>query len=324
MTEEGKGAPRHHNGTGAARGKFAAPGGRRSPAPAVPVAAPGPAPAAVGQTRRHHEAADNRKPGPLGRAAGATGLADHRVGIRAPAGTAQHRRGGGPGRAALHLERSGRLGGAALLGVVNSAISTAMLLALLWPTSSGSAASKFVARARGAERWEEVAAVAAHLGRRTMWVTVLLALLGVLAWVMVGHGDLTGGLCVGALVLGYSGYSFVRGVQFGAGQVQRATVWDVLSSAVGLVGLLTALVVGARGPALLLPLAAGYSLYAAAGWPRGAHGRPSAALRRVSWTTSCSWGSPGPWPVPASCSCPWSSPAVPTRHSAPPGSTPQR
>ena len=183
----------------------------------------------------------------------------------------------------------GRLGGAALLGVVNSAISTAMFLALLWPTSSGSAASKFVARARGAEQWEEVAAVAAHLGRRTMGVTVLLALLGVLAWVTVGHGDLTGGLCVGALVLGYSGYSFVRGVQFGAGQVQRATVWDVLSSAVGLVGLLTALVVGARGPALLLPLAVGYSVYAAAGWPRGAHGRlrPHCA---VSWTTSCPGG----------------------------------
>ena len=174
----------------------------------------------------------------------------------------------------------GRLAGAAVLGVVNSAISTAMFLSLLWPTSSGSAASKYVARARGAENWAEAAAVAAHLGRRTLGVAVLLAGVGIGAWMTVGHGDLAGGLCVAALVLGYSGYSFVRGLQFGAGQVPRATSWDITSASLGLIGLLVALAAGARGPALLLPLAAGYSLYAVAGWPRGAHGRPEPALRR--------------------------------------------
>lgn len=174
----------------------------------------------------------------------------------------------------------GRIGGPAVLGVVNSAISTAMFLSLLWPTSAGSAASKFVARARGAQRWDEAAAVARHLGGRTFAAALVLAAVGVGAWTTVGGGDLEGGLCVAALVLGYSGYSFVRGLQFGAGQVARATGWDVLSASLGLAGLLIALAAGARGTGLLLPLAAGYAVYTVAGWPRGSHGRPEAALRR--------------------------------------------
>ena len=174
----------------------------------------------------------------------------------------------------------GRLGGAAVLGVVNSAISTAMFLSLLWPTSSGSAASKYVARARGAGNYEETAAVAAHLGKRTLLVTLGLAAVGVAAWMTVGHGTFAGGLCVAALVIGYSGYSFVRGLQFGAGQVPRATSWDLTSAGLGVIGLLAALAAGARGPVLLLPLATAYGLYAVAGWPRGAHGRPEPALRR--------------------------------------------
>src|SRR3954469_17933400 len=51
----------------------------------------------------------------------------------------------------------GRVGGPAVLGVVNSAISGALFLSLLWPASSGAAASKFVARARGAGDDEEAA-----------------------------------------------------------------------------------------------------------------------------------------------------------------------
>lgn len=60
------------------------------------------------------------------------------------------------------------LAGRDAVGVVATAISTALLLSLLWPTATGSAASKFVARARGAGDVSQTQAVAAQLARRTM------------------------------------------------------------------------------------------------------------------------------------------------------------
>ena len=65
----------------------------------------------------------------------------------------------------------GRVGGPAVLGVVGSAISAAQLSTLAWPTSAGAAASKFVARARGAGDQAQAAAVAAHLARRTVAIS---------------------------------------------------------------------------------------------------------------------------------------------------------
>ncbi|GAA4347446.1 lipopolysaccharide biosynthesis protein [Angustibacter luteus] len=174
----------------------------------------------------------------------------------------------------------GRIGGPAVLGVVNSAISAALFLSLLWPASAGAAGSKFVARARGAGDFEEATVVAAHLGRRTAASTAVLALVAVAGWATIGHGGVEAGLCVAALVVGYSGYAFTRGVQFGAGQVARATYWDVTSVLLGLGGVLVALAAGVRGTALVLPLAGAYLVYTVAGYPHGVHGRPTRVLRR--------------------------------------------
>ena len=103
--------------------------------------------------------------------------------------------------------------------------STATLLTLLWPTTAGSAASKFVARAHGAGRHAEAEAVARHLRRRMVQTTALLAVVAVPVWMLVaGAPDVWGGLCVAALVIGYSGYNFARGLQFGAGQVDAPQV----------------------------------------------------------------------------------------------------
>ncbi|MFQ6172015.1 lipopolysaccharide biosynthesis protein [Oryzobacter sp. R7] len=174
----------------------------------------------------------------------------------------------------------GRLAGRAELGVVATAIAAATLLALLWPTTAGSAASKYLARARGADRPEEVRSSAAHLARRTAQTAVPLGVAGALVWVLVDHGSWAGGVCVAALTVAYAGYSFTRGVQFGVAQVPRATAWDLASVAVGLVALLALLLAGVRGPVLVLPLVLAYGLYATAGWPWGARGRPDAATRR--------------------------------------------
>lgn len=174
----------------------------------------------------------------------------------------------------------GRLAGQAELGVVASAIAAATILALLWPTSTGGAASKFLARARGAGSVDQARSVAAHLRRRMLLAVLVLAAAAIPVWVYLDGGSLTGALAVALLTIGYSGYSFTRGVQFGTGQTLRATGWDVLCVALGLVTLTLMLLSGVRGVALVLPLAVAYGVYALAGWPFGGGGKPEPAQRR--------------------------------------------
>lgn len=174
----------------------------------------------------------------------------------------------------------GRIGGPLVLGSFASAVSTAQLSTLLWPSSAGSAASKFVARARGRKDSLEASAVAVHLAKRTLQATVLLSVVAAAVWIWILHGHIGGATTVATLVVGYSVYNFTRGLQFGAGKVARATSWDVISSALGLAGVLGLLIAGVRGLSLLLPLAAAYSLYGIAGWPWRSKGQPTRRLRR--------------------------------------------
>ncbi|MGW5051004.1 lipopolysaccharide biosynthesis protein [Actinokineospora sp. NPDC004072] len=161
----------------------------------------------------------------------------------------------------------GHIAGQSDLGIFGAAIATATILSLFWPTTTGAAASKFLAQARGAQDTAQLRGVAAHLRSRALTTAVLLGLLSLPSWVLVVGGTWTGALSVGALTIAYSGYAFTRGVQFGAGQVPRATMWDVASVVVGLVGLVALLFAGVRGPALVLPLVFAYGLYTLAGWP---------------------------------------------------------
>ena len=169
----------------------------------------------------------------------------------------------------------GRIGGPVALGAVATTISTAQLASLLWPTGAGSAASRYVAAGR-----EEASSVATHLAHRTAQSTSLICAGAFLAWGFNGSRDLAGAAVVAAMTAGYSGYAFTRGLQFGAGQVSRATFWDLLSGAVGLVGVLVSLLLGLRGPSVLVPLAAAYLLYTAANWPHRSYRKPDKLLRR--------------------------------------------
>ena len=60
----------------------------------------------------------------------------------------------------------GRIGGPAVLGNFASAISTAQLLTLLWPSTTASAASNFIARGAGKANPDATAAIPAPLARR--------------------------------------------------------------------------------------------------------------------------------------------------------------
>lgn len=174
----------------------------------------------------------------------------------------------------------GHIAGKSELGVVASAIATATILALLWPTTTGSAASKFLARARGAGDTAGLRATAAHLRLRTVEAAALLGLATLPLWVLIDNGSWAGAVSVAALTVAYSGYSFTRGVQFGAGQVPRAIAWDIVSVVVGLSTLVGLLIAGVRGPALVLPLVLTYGLYTVAGWPYGGGGKLTRERRR--------------------------------------------
>ena len=165
------------------------------------------------------------------------------------------------------------------VGRTNAAISLALLVSLLWPTAAGSAASKFVALARGAGDTDRAAAVARHLGRWTFGTSVLLAGVAAAYAVLVLDSGPAGAFSTAVLVMAYSGYGFVRGVQFGVGQVARATAWDVISAALA-IALLVAVLVGRLDGLLVLPLAIGYLLYAVTGWPRSGGGSLPRPLRR--------------------------------------------
>lgn len=160
----------------------------------------------------------------------------------------------------------GRLAGAGDLGVVASGMATAQFLILLWPTTCGQAASRFLARSRGARDQAGLLAVATHLRRRLLQSAAVLALVSVPISMLRGL-DLGGALCVAFFLWGVAGQQFTRGVHYGVGQVLRVVVLDVALSVLGLLGLLAALAADVRGPALLLPPALAYVALGALCWP---------------------------------------------------------
>ena len=168
--------------------------------------------------------------------------------------------------------------GRAVLGVVNASIALAMLASLLVPSATAMAATKYVARARGAGDLAEVDRVARHLSRVTLVAVLALGVGGALLSFPLFHLSVTEAVLTGSLAMAYSLYVYVRGFLFGAGQVVRATVWDTLSASAALVGLALVLLADANAW-LLLPLTVCYGAYAAASWPRG-HGTLAPEARR--------------------------------------------
>ncbi|MGO4453174.1 lipopolysaccharide biosynthesis protein [Arthrobacter sp. RAF14] len=166
----------------------------------------------------------------------------------------------------------GRFLGPVVLANVNSGISLALLLSLLWPTSSGQAATRYVAEFRGAGKPEQARAVATYLGRRVLVSGVLLALITVFVSYFILNLGLWTSFGSGALLLGFAGWSYARGVQYGAGLIVRASLWDTAGSVLAIVLLLGVLFFHAE-PLLLLPLSIGYGAYAVICWPRRS-GRP--------------------------------------------------
>ena len=160
----------------------------------------------------------------------------------------------------------GNLMGTQMLGQVNLVISLGLFLVLLWPQASGTAASKYIAMARGRTDPGEQASVARYAARSA---TVGMAVLAVVAVMVAGfslHLPLSYVLSAGLLVIALSAYNFVRGVRTGNNQFVATALWDCISSFITLTLLLLVLL-GDFSPLLLLPLCIGYLSYALPAWP---------------------------------------------------------
>jgi putative peptidoglycan lipid II flippase len=173
----------------------------------------------------------------------------------------------------------GRASGPSVLGEASAPVSLALFASLLWPTATGSAAAKFVAIARGGGRPEEVEGVVRHLARRTVISSLALAVVTFGVALTVLHASVGAAVMAAALAMAYSGYAFTRGLLFGAGQVPRATLWDVVTASVSLVVLVLVMTSHAV-PILLLPLTIGYAAYTLANWPRRTSALVAISLRR--------------------------------------------
>ena len=180
----------------------------------------------------------------------------------------------------------GRVLPAGFLSATNSAISTSMLSTLLWPTSLGSAAGKFLARESGSAA--RAAALTHYLARLCVLTSSGLgAAAAVLTFAWLAPGQVATAVFVGLLTVGWSGYTFVRAAHYATNRVSRATLWDLLSFVVSVAGLVLVLVMHAND-LLLLPMTVGYLGYALLGWPKGEAGALDDGLRReinryVSW-----------------------------------------
>lgn len=185
----------------------------------------------------------------------------------------------------------GRLTSPASLAMVSSGMSLANILSLMWPTTTGAAASRFVARARGEGERGDPAAVTRLLGLRLMQSVAVLALASVPAWLLLG-GTWPEAILIAVLVAGYSGYAYTRGVHFGAGQANRQIKWDLLTSSIGIVGVAMVLVIGAPPILVLLALGCAYLMYTVACWPWSAKGHVAQTMRREI-DAFVAWGSLG-------------------------------
>lgn len=172
------------------------------------------------------------------------------------------------------------------LSATNSAISTGLFASQLWPTSIGAAAAKFLAREVSDS--EIRAVLVRHLGRWCLGTSAVLALIaGAVTYFWLAPGHLLTALLVALVTVGWSTYTYVRSAHYATQRVLRASVWDAVSFVVAIGGLVLVIGFGAFD-LLLVPIAVGYLMYAALGWPRGNRGALPLALRRevssfVSW-----------------------------------------
>lgn len=154
----------------------------------------------------------------------------------------------------------GRVAGPDALGDTSALLSVAVYLSLVLPAGLGIAASRYLPD----PQW---AAAAARQLRKWFWASsTVLAIIAIpISWWI--SQDLIAALCCAVLVFGYNSYVFTRGALMGEDRILRSTIADTVSSLIAITALLGVLWFEFNA-FLLLPLAAGYLLFAAVSLPK--------------------------------------------------------
>lgn len=174
----------------------------------------------------------------------------------------------------------GRLSGPTVLGIVSSANSMALLAVTFFPLSNGSAASRFVARAKGRDDEDELQAIITHTGRRAVQSSIILAAIAMPFWLVYFHGTASEGFVLSLLILGYGLGAYVRGVYYGTGQIGLIAGWDIGASMGAVAGIAILAASGARGISLLLPVAVAQAALVLFRWPSATLGVAPKSLRK--------------------------------------------
>lgn len=186
-----------------------------------------------------------------------------------------------PGLATLAINvLIGRVGGVALLGLTQTAMSTATLLSLLYPAPAAAAASRFVSAAVAVGEKSRATRIASYLARRVLIATAcfVLAILVVAALFQILSASLLIVTCI--ITLGISFRVFIEGLHFGGGEGRRLAKWSVAIALFGVTGTLAMLGVGVRDAWVIAPMAAANLLFVALSWPARSPYHLSSAERR--------------------------------------------
>ena len=186
-----------------------------------------------------------------------------------------------PGLATLIMNIAiGRLGGSVMLGLTQNIVSTASLSSLIYPSSAGVAASRYLASEGSQATGDGASAVASYLARQTLFITMSLAIItaAVLA-LSEGYSHVT--LFVSALmVIAVSGRAFTEGLHYGSGEGLRLANWSIFVAIGGTGGALCLLLLGVHNAWVLAPLALLNILFSVSSWPKRASKVRSKPLRR--------------------------------------------
>ncbi len=148
----------------------------------------------------------------------------------------------------------GRFGGVLALGNVMSGFSLAQLLAILGPSPAGTAASKFGASERAVVDGEYSGSSAHAVKRTAQVVPVLMVMALVVSQVVYGVAALEAA-AVAVSLMGLSVWALGRGALYGQGKIRLASLIDISTAMVSVLGTLAAIQFGVDGMFLLLPAA---------------------------------------------------------------------
>lgn len=173
----------------------------------------------------------------------------------------------------------GNFGSRELLGQTNTSLSLSVLSSQLWAAPAATGGTRFVAARATLDDPEGAATVARHIATRTALISMVLptgvSLAGSL-WLGFGPAQT---IATVLLAFSYSMYVTLRGIQYGALRFRHVAFWDTVAGALALVLVVLVLALDLTVLALL-PLAAGYGLFAVMSWPARAAGRVEPTLRR--------------------------------------------